>query len=313
MSKLFKLKKWLSLEDASTRLSNSFGEEVLINDILQFALNDEIELCWLLNNQLVCEAKYSITLMLSECDSVTFEKTNKIPEEYAHIPNDIPDDFVFNMMPTNVLSAIGGMPPRKETVLINGIRIIGKPFKADGAYRIDLNTGAMKSYVSNWLTGKENEWFSMYGMILRGSDNKLYQPVDLLPLSRETQKETGKYSVYDGSPYPTDSTPQISELVVLREDIEKFELSFTESDIEKPRVPIDLDDRILKSQTLAVLFENIQKAVKNYPSWRKGLNKNAIQMSDIDEWLSTSITSTKRDAEIVKKVIIEIFDVKKSI
>jgi hypothetical protein len=36
-------------------------------------------------------------------------------------------------------------------------------------------------------------------------------------------------------------------------------------------------------------------------------------MSDIDEWLSTSITSTKRDAEIVKKVIIEIFDVKKSI
>jgi hypothetical protein len=50
MSKSFKLKKWLSLKDASIRLSNSFGEEVSINDILQLALNDEIKLCWLLNN-----------------------------------------------------------------------------------------------------------------------------------------------------------------------------------------------------------------------------------------------------------------------
>lgn len=306
MSKLFKLKKWLSLKDASTRLSNSFGEDVLINDILQLALNDEIELCWLLNNQLVCEAKYSLMLMLSESDSIEFQKTNKTPEEYAHIPNEISDDFVFNVMPDI------GLLSHKETILTNGIRIIGKPFKADGAYRIDLNTGAMKAYISDWLTGKDPEWFAMDGMILRDS-NKLYQPVDLLPLSEEEQKKTGKYSIYDGAPYPTDNTPHLSELVVLREDIEKFEHSFTESEIEKPQVPIDLDDRILKTKTLTLLFESIQKGVSDFPSWKDEFNRSAIQMSDIDTWLYTSITSTKRDAEVVKKIIIEIFNLKKSI
>jgi hypothetical protein len=307
MSKLFKLKKWLSLKDASIRLSNSFGEEVLIDDILQLALNDEIELCWLLNNQLICEAKYSFTLFLSKHDSIEFTENKRLPEEYADIESQLTSEFVFKVFPSfdRILDT--------GTGLTNGLSIIGKPFKADGAYRIDLNTGAMKSYLSDWLTGNEQVWFAMDGMMLRGDDNKLYQPVDLFPLTEEEMKKTGKYSIYDGSPYPTDNSPNISELVVRREDIEKFEHSFTESDIEKPKVPIDLDDRILETKTLTLLFESIQKAVNDYPIWKDKFDREIIQMSDIDTWLYTSITSTKRDAEIVKKIIIEIFNIKKTI
>jgi hypothetical protein len=308
MSKLFKLKTWLSLKDTAIRLSNSFGEEVAVNDILQLALEDEIGLCWLLNNQLICEAKYSLSLFLSENDSIKYEENRSIPDEYSNIESEISDEFIFKIYPLCYL-----LPNIISTGLANGINIIGNPFKADGAYRIDLNTGAMKACISDWLTGKEPEWFNMDGMILRGSDNKLYQPVDLLPLSKEEQKKTGKYSIYDGSPYPTDNTPHLSELVVLREDIEKFEYSCIENDIEKPQVPIDLDDRILKTKTMTLLFESIQKAVNDYPIWKGKFNREIIQMSDIDTWLHNSITSTKRDAEIIKKILIEIFNIKKTV
>ncbi|ALO35604.1 hypothetical protein CMT41_13440 [Colwellia sp. MT41] len=246
-------------------------------------------------------------LMLSKSDSIEFQKTNKTPEEYAHIPNEISDDIVFKIMPDIGLLSL------KETKLTNGITTIGKPFITDGAYRIDLNTGAMKGHISDWLTGKDSEFVAMDGMILRDNDNKLYQPVDLLPLSKEEREETGKYSIYDGFSYPTDNTPNISELVVLREDIEKFEYSCIENDIEKSQVPIDLDDRILKTKTMSLLFESIQKAVSNYPIWKDKFDRETIQMSDIDTWLHASITSTKRDAEIVKKILIEIFNIKKTV
>jgi hypothetical protein len=307
MSKLFKLKKWLSLKDTAIRLSNSFEEKISVNDILQLALEDKIGLCWLLNNQLLCEAKYSLTLFLSDNDSIEFTKSKRLPEKYANIESEITDEFVFDVIPSCDIM------PHMSTGLTNGLSIIGKPFKADGAYIIDLNTGAMKSYISDWLTGKDPDWLTIDGMLLRSAENKLYQPVDLFPLTKEEQKKTGQYSIYDGSPYPTDKTPNLSELVVLRKDIEKFEHSFTENDIEKPQVPIDLDNRILKTKTLTLLLESIQKGVSDYPRWKEEFNRDIIQMSDIDTWLYTSITSTKRDAEVVKKVIIEIFNIKKSI
>lgn len=307
MSKLFKLKKWLSLKDTANRLSNSFGEEFAVNDILQLALEGEIELCWLLNNQIICEAKYSLTLFLSENDSIEYEENRSIPDEYSKLKSEISDEFVFKIFPSNEVF------PKISTMLTNGVSIIGEPFKADGAYRIDLNTGAMKAYISDWLTDKEPEWFAMDGMILKGNDNKLYQPVDLLPLSKEEQKEIGKYSIYDGSPYPTDNIPRLSELVVLREDIEKFEYSCIESDIEKSQTPIDIDEKILKTKTISLLFDSIQKAINSYPTWKNNFHRETIQMSDIDTWLHDSITSTKRDAEIVKKILIEVFNIKKTV
>jgi hypothetical protein len=245
-------------------------------------------------------------LMLSKYASIEFQKNNETPKEYAHIPEQLSDEFVFDVAPDMEMLSL------EETILTNGISIIGKPFKADGAYRIDLNTGAMKAYISDWLTGKETEWITMDGMILRGDDNRLYQPVDLFPLT-EKEKKAGKLSIYDGFPYPTDNCPSLSDLVVRRVDVEEFEHRFTENDIEKSGVHIDLEERILKTNTLVLLFESIKKAVNDYPRWRDEFKRDTIQMSDIDEWLNESVTSTKREAEIVKKILVEIFSLKKTI
>lgn len=44
MSKLFKLKQWLTLEDAAKRLSTTLGEQVTVADILQLALDGRLRL-----------------------------------------------------------------------------------------------------------------------------------------------------------------------------------------------------------------------------------------------------------------------------
>ncbi|EGR1584801.1 hypothetical protein LNR29_004695 [Vibrio parahaemolyticus] len=47
MKKLFKLKKWLSIEDCAKRLSFIFEEEVTIKAVIQLCLDDELDICWL--------------------------------------------------------------------------------------------------------------------------------------------------------------------------------------------------------------------------------------------------------------------------
>ncbi len=44
MSKLFNLKKWVTLDDAAKRLSMTFNEEVKVKDLLQFGLNGHLTL-----------------------------------------------------------------------------------------------------------------------------------------------------------------------------------------------------------------------------------------------------------------------------
>ena len=42
MSKLFNLKKWVTLDDAAKRLSMTFNEEVKIKDLLQFSIDGHL-------------------------------------------------------------------------------------------------------------------------------------------------------------------------------------------------------------------------------------------------------------------------------
>lgn len=50
MNKLFKLKKWLTLEETAKRLTTSFEEEINISDCLQLALDGHITISVLLDS-----------------------------------------------------------------------------------------------------------------------------------------------------------------------------------------------------------------------------------------------------------------------
>ncbi|CAM5539512.1 hypothetical protein [Eoetvoesiella caeni] len=51
MSKLDRLKKWYSLEEAAKRLSLNFETEVTVKDVVQFMIEEQLAPCWFLNSE----------------------------------------------------------------------------------------------------------------------------------------------------------------------------------------------------------------------------------------------------------------------
>jgi len=309
MSKLFKLKKWLTLEDASKRLSSVLEEEVNTNDLIQLIIEGELKVSWYFKVHHGIEAVQVIKDNVYVLDSITGEEflSTNTPLKYITDASDnIAEGEVFRVF---IDSEMGLW----ETRVHRDYRATSGIFDIEGAFNIHIDTGDMKTYFENILFDTEAGFESQYftGIIVENEEGDLFKIVG--SCIEEDDKREDRIPNWTQRPYPMKDYPKQSDLVILRSDLEAFEQSFIKSDIEKPLVPINLGDNILKTKALTFLFESIQKAVNDYPSWRLKFNREVIQMSDIDEWLNASVTSTKRDAEIIKKVIVEIFNLKKSI
>lgn len=88
MSKLYKLKKWVSIDAAAKRLSLSFGEEVSKFDILQLALEEHLCLSVrIINIPALTEVKHLVKKLRSEIEYKTV-KNSFIPNETLEIPVD---------------------------------------------------------------------------------------------------------------------------------------------------------------------------------------------------------------------------------
>lgn len=72
MSKLFSLKKWISLTDAAVRLSSSFDEEVSEGDIVQLALDGRL----LLSLRLRASHLYALRWHIRRKDEIKYEDKN---------------------------------------------------------------------------------------------------------------------------------------------------------------------------------------------------------------------------------------------
>lgn len=71
MSKLFKLKKWLTLPDAAKHLAIAFGEEVTEADVLRFALDGDLRLSVHLVNGAYARPCFQVNFAELEWDDVT--------------------------------------------------------------------------------------------------------------------------------------------------------------------------------------------------------------------------------------------------
>jgi len=57
------------------------------------------------------------------------------------------------------------------------------------------------------------------------------------------------------------------------------------------------------------LYKLTEKALELFPSWQQSRPKpNNVPKSHIDEWLMETLKATKREAETIKKIIIEVFN-----
>jgi hypothetical protein len=309
MSKLFKLKEWLSLEDTCKRLSTTLEEEVNVKDLIQLIITGDLSVSWYFQVNCGCLAVKVLkdnVYVLDELNGEEFLSTNIPLRHITDAQQRITEGELFRVFVDNKTHW-------NDSGIYRDYRVSSPVFHLEGIYNIHIETGDMKNYFENILfeTEAPYEFQFFTGVILEDEEGGLYKIVD--PYLDEDSKPEDRISNWAQSPYPSPAKPKLSDLVILRSDLEKFEQSFNDEPIEKTQLPIDLDNRILKTQTLTLLLESIQKAVNDYPNWKRKFDREVIQMRDIDEWLNTSITSTTRDAEIVKKIIVEIFNLKKSI
>jgi len=310
MSKLFKLKKWLTLEDASKRLSSILEEEVNTNDLIQLIIEGELKVSWYFKVNQGIEAVKVIkdnVYVLGPVKGEEFLSTNTPLKYITDAQANIPEGEVFRIF-------IDSEMPDWSTCVYHDYRETSGIFDIEGPFNIHINSGDMKTYFENILFDTRSDFESEYftGIIVEDGEGDLFKIV--LHCLDEDDKREYRIPNWAQYPYPMKEYPKQSDLVILRSDLEKFEQAINNHSIEIPQSSIGLDDQILKTKTLNTLFESIKKGVDKFPNWSAQQRyKNNIQMRDVDEWLYESITSTKREAEIVKKVIIEIFNLKKSI
>jgi hypothetical protein len=68
-------------------------------------------------------------------------------------------------------------------------------------------------------------------------------------------------------------------------------------------------ESIVQTNTWQSLYKLTEKSLELFPGWQQSRPKpNNIPKSHIDDWLMENLKATKREAETIKKVIVEIFN-----
>jgi hypothetical protein len=310
MSKLFKLKKWLSLEVASTRLSTTLEEDVKVKDLIQLILDGELNVSWYFQENNGIEAVEVIKDNVYVLDSNKGEEFSSTHSPLKYITNaqaNIPNDELFRVFIDNNIHW-------NEAGIYPDYRVTSQAFFIEGVHNIHVNTGDMKTYFEEILFETKSEFESQFftGIIVEDENGKLYKLVN--PYIDEFSKHEDRISPWAQTPYPLLHQPKISDLVILRSDLEKFEHRFTDIDIEQPQTPIissqiDFSDQITQTKAWQDLYQLTEQAISKFEHWRETQSKpTSIPKSHIDDWLMTSFKATKRESETIKKILIEIYN-----
>ncbi|MEY8689642.1 MAG: hypothetical protein AB9M53_07165 [Leptothrix sp. (in: b-proteobacteria)] len=105
MSKLLKLKEWLTLEDAAKHLSNMFSEEVSVADLLQFCLHGHLTLSVNIING--AKAKFGKITPIEETDWTFLPGFGDI--DSIRVPNGILIDSNRILKPSGEVASITGI------------------------------------------------------------------------------------------------------------------------------------------------------------------------------------------------------------
>lgn len=298
MSKLFKLKEWLTIEDACKRLSVIFEEEVGTKDLIQLVIEEKINVSYYFTLDEFISAIEVVKDNVYLLDSVNGEEflsTNKPLSYITRAQANIPEGEAFRVYIDNNIDRI-------HFGIYRDYRAIGLKFTLDGAYNIDINTGNIKSILENMFFEKE-PWFEreyISGLIVKDENGSLYK------LISDFDDNDG-LPVWSIPPYSIDLEPKLSDLVILRTDIEKFEQSFVEAKPEQSknlRTPTESLTMSLGVMTeiLSKKIEQINKTKKlNFSQLSKEIEQEAARLG----LELTEISNLQRDLSKAHKIIKE--------
>ena len=302
MSKLFLLKKWFSIEDASKKLSLTFGEDVSMNDVLQLVLDGELDISWYIPHSLAVEIIYENVLVLSNKSADEYLQASKPIKYIEQFRKSVISSESFRVYTYHCNDDFFG-----ERRLVKDYKQVSKRLSIDGVFKLHLHSGLIKVLIEDWIFGKNEEYIhGGYGEVLENENGVLHMLID--PSIDEENKASNLIDDWRHPPYNSLRTPKLEELVVSANDLNNFINSINPT-TQKIDIDVNFKDSITTTNTWNSLYKQTEKAVDAFPTWQNNQPKpNNIPVSHIDEWLAVTQKIKTREAEIIKKIIQDIFN-----
>ena len=248
MNKLFKLKKWLTLEDAAKRLSSSLDEEVTAKDILQLSLDEEIQISWYMRSSDARQIEYIKEFILVGDDLTYFNENKTLSPKIQEQADSFPSYRKLKITTDPTSLSDDGLDIQTTVRIFD--EYIG-PYKRGDVYRIKSDTRYFKEAISSLLfNGDFEDKFYGHDIVLLDNENNIFQPVvnESYYSSREINHKM--VNVLEGRTLVNSTPPQLKDLVILREDIDLFEQSLLDID---PKINLRTPD---ESLSIPVIIEN---------------------------------------------------------
>lgn len=194
MKKIYKLKNWYSIQDASERLTLTLGETINMKDVLQLALEGHLKLSWYIRHVSAIKVEYEKRTIKPLPKFLAKE----LPETIDGI---ISEDFY-------------------ETKGQSTITIL------DGAHHILLeHCGALFDYLLAHITNTGGELVSIDGFYVQDNSNCTWQILERFDEAHlKLMDPENKRMFSDKENYfPSGEWPELSELGFTKDDIEEFE------------------------------------------------------------------------------------------
>ena len=286
MKKIYKLKKWYSIEDAANRLSLTLSENVSVKDVIEFALDDHINLFWYMRHVPAIEVelkKNEIPFLTEKIRRQSLKQAGIDPET-----SDINTFITLNYYPKN--------PNGRIEIL-------------EGAHQLRLHEcDALSDYLRSFLTNTGGELLSLDGFQVQDDKGVIWaireRFEDHVLTSQENWNEEnlGPYSPMSAHNYfPSADFPSFSELGFTKSELETFERSI------QGKQPHEVSNREQKTTFKIILG----MAMEQYGYDPKALRNDAARIIADDlreQGITLDEDTVRKYLKMAKNVVLDDLD-----
>jgi hypothetical protein len=331
MSKLFKLKKWLTLHEAIEHISTTLSEPITEADIFRLALDKHL----ILSVNLLNGSPAYLGKMVG-LEDIEFELITKVLGEPLEKPFELPSKGEIHVSEDRYTqidrSTFRYIRDVWDLTLIGSEAIDLEFFYQQRTSGLEVTSEGFEGVfvekdgvVAQLLTDFDDNEFQKgskaYCKNMEASiDPQNTSNEEIEKIRQEYKKERVKYLDYrkditrEDLHFPSGGLDEHDYVFVIRtSELNRFLRAIDDESlnaVNKPTAaPFKFAEQITNTIAWQELYKLTEKALEEFPSWKQTQSRpDNIPKSRIDDWLMETLVVTKREAETIKKIIIEIFN-----
>jgi hypothetical protein len=330
MSKLYKLKKWLTLQEAVNHISGTLSEPISEADFYRLALDRHITLS--VNFVNGAEAYLG---KLAEIEDIDFKmalkvwlgETREFPiedliksygDKFPLFDTDIEVKHIFGVWDLTLLGSEAIDLEYYYQQLTSGLEVT-----LEGLEGVLVEQdGVLAKLLTDFDNNEYQKGSKAYCEVVeRSIDTQNFSDEEVENIRRGYKEERLKYldsrkgESQENLYYPSGGLDEHDYVFVIRTlELNRFLRALDDSGnldtvTKTTDSQITFSEKITQTSTWQELYNLAEKALEEFPRWQQLQPKpQNIPKSHIDDWLMETLKATKREAETIKKIITEIFN-----